>query len=952
MPFPLNPPTPCFFYFSLTSILLIVSHLGYITSIAVDDNNSTIIGAIIDANSRKGKEEITAIKIAVDKFNNNSKNHKLSLIFQNFTGELYRAALTAEELIKENKVQVIVGMDTWQQAALAAEIGNQAQVPVLSLAASASVRPSRQLGRPTLIQMGSNVSEQIRGISAIVHSYHWRRVIAIYEDDAYGGNAEMLTLLSEALQRVGSEIEYHLSLPPISSLSDPRGAVHQELLKLLSTQSRVFIVLQSSLPTATHLFQEARRMDFMGKDSAWIITDSISSFLDSMDTSVISYMEGALGIKSYHSKSNRPFQEFSTQFQKIFTSEYPEEDNAQPGIHALRAYDSIAVITRALERLAGDTNTPKMLLKNILLSDFSGLSGTINFSNSNSLPFIIINIVGKGYTELDFWTQDLDNPFSREGGDKNSGRNTTGILEGPVIWPGYLKRVPKGWEMPTVAKPLKIGIPANATFKNYVKVDEAQIEPEKKYTGFCIDIFRELVKILEQNYSLPYRFIPFFGTYDELVDCVYNKTYDAVVGDVTILATRSKKVEFTVPYAESGLVIVQATSEEPHKAWMFLKPFTWETWVVTGALLIYTMFIVWVLEYQSNNPAFRGPWKSQLGTALWFTFSSLFFAHRETIRSNITRVVIVVWLFVVFVLTSSYTASLSSMLTVQRLEPNVTDIEWLKATRSVVGCNGAAFMREFLENVFNFDGAHIKNISNQNQYHGEFQSGNISAAVLGLPHAKIFTSLFCKNYTAGQPLNRFGGLGFAFQKGSPLATDVSEAILTISEKRILKELEDKWFPRSAECSATENDELSLQNFWALYLLCGATSTLCFILFFLRLLFDFKHHQASRSDAGPSDESVWRKTVQLVHFFHSGQTEIPNERPSNLSPRLTGDEWSTPRWSTVSPSEAPEPPEAPESPEASPPTATMNSRVRRPSDEHESPETPPPTATVDLIETSC
>ncbi|WJZ96469.1 hypothetical protein VitviT2T_015154 [Vitis vinifera] len=511
---------------------------------------------------------------------------------------------------------------------------------------------------------------------------------------------------------------------------------------------------------ATQLFQEARRMDFMGKDSAWIITDSISSFLDSMDTSFISYMEGALGIKSYYSKSNRPFQEFSAQFQKNFKSEYPEEDNAQPGIHALRAYDSIAVITRALERLADDTNTPKMLLKNILLSDFSGLSGTINFSNSNSLPFIIINIVGKGYRELDFWTQDLDNPFSREGGDKNSGRNTTRILEGPVIWPGYLKRVPKGWEMPTDPKPLKIGIPANGTFKNFVEVGEAQIEPEKKYTGFCIDIFHEVLKILEQNYSLPYEFHPVVGTYDELVDCVYNKTYDAVVGDVTILATRSKKVEFTVPYAESGLVIVQVTSEEPHKAWMFLKPFTRKMWVTTGALLVYTMFIVWAMEYQSNNPAFRGPWRSQLGTALWFTFSSLFFAHRETIRSNITRVVIVVWLFVVFILTSSYTASLSSMLTVRRLDSNVMDIEWLKATRSVVGCNGASFVRKFLENVTKFEAADIKNISSQYQYPGEFHSGNISAAFLELPYAKIFTSQFCKNYTAGQPLNRFGGLGF------------------------------------------------------------------------------------------------------------------------------------------------------------------------------------------------
>lgn len=108
------------------------------------------------------------------------------------------------------------------------------------------------------------------------------------------------------------------------------------------------------------------------------------------------------------------------------------------------------------------------------------------------------------------------------------------------------------------------------------------------------------------------------------------QTYDAMVGDVTILADRSKKVEFTQPYAESGLVmILQVRPEEPHKAWMFLKPFTREMWVVTAAILVYTIVIVWFVDPQSNNPAFRGPWKSQLGTALWFTFSSLFFAHSK-----------------------------------------------------------------------------------------------------------------------------------------------------------------------------------------------------------------------------------------------------------------------------------------------------------------------------------
>ena len=76
-----------------------------------------------------------------------------------------------------------------------------------------------------------------------------------------------------------------------------------------------------------------------------------------------------------------------------------------------------------------------------------------------------------------------------------------------------------------------------------------------------------------------------------------------------------------------------------------------------------------------------------------------------------------------------------------------------------------------------------------------------------------------------------------------------------------------------------------------------------------------------------------KTVQLVHFFHHGHTEIPDERPSNLSPCPAGDEWSSPRLSLESPSDAPEPSEA------SPPTATMNSRVNA-SDVLEPPETSP------------
>jgi ionotropic glutamate receptor len=115
------------------------------------------------------------------------------------------------------------------------------------------------------------------------------------------------------------------------------------------------------------------------------------------------------------------------------------------------------------------------------------------------------------------------------------------------------------------------------------------------------------------------------------------KTYDALVGDVTILADRLEYVDFTQPYTESGLSMIVPSKPEESTSWIFLKPFTWEMWVVTGAIMLYTMLIIWFLEHPCN-PEFSGPWKNQIGTTFWFTFSSLFFAHSKyQISRIITR---------------------------------------------------------------------------------------------------------------------------------------------------------------------------------------------------------------------------------------------------------------------------------------------------------------------------
>ncbi|KAJ0018411.1 hypothetical protein Pint_10471 [Pistacia integerrima] len=337
---------------------------------AADGYKLINIGAIIDnADSRIGKEQTVAMQIAVRNSNTVLKNYNLSLHFRHPDRDLLKVATAAESLIKEQEVKVIIGMESWKEAALVADIGRRAQ---------------------------------IRCTAALVGSYNWRKVIVIYEDDAIGGDTRDLVIhLSEALRNVSSE------MPPISYLTNPEEYVQEELEKLLQTQSRVFIVLQSSSPMTIHLFREAKKMGLVGTDSVWIITETITSLLDSFNTSVISALEGAVGIKTYFSEDTTSYKYFKAQFKTKFRSENPEEDSSDPGIYTLKAYDSIKIVARGLDKTSSDDNfTSAVLLEKILSTNFTGLIGEISFEVPrlrHTTTSRIINMFGKKYKELDFW---------------------------------------------------------------------------------------------------------------------------------------------------------------------------------------------------------------------------------------------------------------------------------------------------------------------------------------------------------------------------------------------------------------------------------------------------------------------------------------------------------------------------------------------------------------------
>ncbi|KAL6197224.1 hypothetical protein ACLB2K_032833 [Fragaria x ananassa] len=802
--------------FWLLSSLLV--HLFIILSNGVaaqNDISVTNVGAIVDFNSRIGREQKAAMEIAAESFNNKSNTRKLLIHFRDSEGKPFLAGSAAEELMKEVKVQVIVGMEYWPEAAIVADlVRNQSQVvPVISFGAPLITPPLIQSRWPFLIRMTSDGSTQMKCIADIVAAYKWRRVVVIYEDDGYGGYVGLLGLLSEALQEANAKIEDRLVLP-ISSVPEPNFHELKEVLKLPTFQSRVFIVLQSSLPTVNNLFEVAKKMGLVGRDSAWIFTECITSLLAPQGNTD---MEGALGIKTYYSESTS-YAEFQKEFQAKFQSKYAEGYNSKPGIYTLRAYDTINVISQAIERMRG-TRTSLQEMINALLSNYKGLSGNRSLKEGEaqlvSPRLRILNVVdGKMNKELKL----LDT---------------------------------KDW-----------------VFRR----------PCHKYNRCCCVCF---------SCSSIYE----------------SKKYDAVVGDITVLARRMDQVEFTQPYMGSGLSMIVPEVNDEEAKWMFMQPFTWQMWVVSGSILVYTMLIVWLLE-RPTNPDLRGPLMDQIGTAVWFTFSSLFFAHRK----RKSRVVFLIWLFVVLILTSSYTANLSSMLTVQRLQPNVTDMKMLVNSSSPVGVDGDSFLYTYMKDVTGFKPDNLINVSSEYSYTGNFKNRTISAAFLELPYADVFLNKYCNGYTATTPTLRFGGLGFIFQKGSPIARDFTKAILELLENGEIKKLQNEWLTPEEECSKSSTHQpksLSLNSFSGLYVICGVTSTFCLLLSLAMWMRRFQLQDINEGSASSSDENIWNKTVKIVKFFKLRDLEIPTRAPTFASYVV---DLTTPRWGEYSPtSNSPEQP---------------------------------------------
>ena len=188
-----------------------------------------------------------------------------------------------------------------------------------------------------------------------------------------------------------------------------------------------------------------------------------------------------------------------------------------------------------------------------------------------------------------------------------------------------------------------------------------------QWTGLSIELWRQVAA--ELNFKFEIREL----TLKQLLEGVTDGSLDAAVAALTITPEREKTFDFTHAFYTTGLGI--AVANKAHNPWFtvvrrfisvaFLKVIATLTLVLLGVGLL-----VWWFEHKKNPQQFNGSAARGIGSGFWWsavTMTTVGYGDKAPVTLA-GRILGLIWMFVAIIIISSFTAAITSSLTVTQLE--------------------------------------------------------------------------------------------------------------------------------------------------------------------------------------------------------------------------------------------------------------------------------------------
>ena len=134
-----------------------------------------------------------------------------------------------------------------------------------------------------------------------------------------------------------------------------------------------------------------------------------------------------------------------------------------------------------------------------------------------------------------------------------------------------------------------------------------------------------------------------------------------------------------------------------------------------------------------------------------YIFIIFFFSGK--ILNRCSKVVLVMWLSMIFIVVQIFTATLSSWLTLNQLRPK------LPSNYDNVGYQEGSFLKEFILQDNNCFGNPVP-LKTVEEFKNALSNGKVNVIVDELPYIELFLAKYGSDYMKFGPINRESGIAF------------------------------------------------------------------------------------------------------------------------------------------------------------------------------------------------
>ncbi|CAH1246306.1 GRID2 [Branchiostoma lanceolatum] len=680
------------------------------------------------------------------------------------------------------------------------------------------------------LSMNPAAFEVDRALSDIIRQQRWRTMVVLYDDELAFSRAETLLLLTRGMV---PEIIL-LRLPSLSNGSNTRVT----LPNINEDPKNLFkhAVLLSTVENSISVINEANQRGLFTPEHHWIIANEAIS---DHQIKAMNMSKGQLTVARKRIPDTTYTSEFLTYWNSLPTN---LTNNTADSVYdikmtALYMHDAVLHLAQAVYalfrnrqwigpnklRCSLDVSLPwpggALLMKEFKKSDDGGVLGNSIFEQAKLHSSLSSKL-------------------------KTLAKDRTGKLTDPA-WAGW-------WHADIISEEnffeemkKKSGIKGR-TFRVVTLQEEPFVfkTNEGVYTGFCIELLKELSAILDFEYLIyeghdgRYGSLQDDGNWDGLMKDVVEDEADFALGAIPVTPDRERSLDFTRQFMEASIGLL--VRQRPKKAdWLtVVKPFQPKVWLCTIVGFVVVSVTLFLLHRAGANGDEENIVKNtnepNLADTVWFVYgTSVRQGGGISLGRLSTRILTGVWWLFILIVLSSYTANLAAYLTVTRLQTPITSIEDLLSLGSYsFGALESSSAVQFLSESDEPAHQHIWSLLvRRNSSLVKDTTEEVERVKEG-SHALVGDVPIIKYLADRDPSCQLSvieftthswGYGLAFQNGSQFTEVFSLAILKLQDSGRMDELRHKWWPgRSSNCPPhgsllnSETAQLDLEAFAAVF----------------------------------------------------------------------------------------------------------------------------------------